>query len=88
MNDRFSVKFVPSGRGKAQCASDPEFPDGKDIILSDHGKVCHLALPYPSPECGVIMVKCNYCGLSIGITAAGRPDDPKSITIRCAETVN
>lgn len=30
MRDK-SIEFIPSGRGKARCAPDPAYPDGKAI---------------------------------------------------------
>ncbi len=78
------VEFMPSGRGKAQCAPDPRYPDGKDIDISDGALACAIQLPYPAPECGAWVVKCNACERgAIAITAAGRPDDPRLVKIPC-----
>lgn len=79
-----SVDFVKSGRGKARCASNPDFPDGVELNAADQNKpLCKIPLPYPAPECGTWMVVCGSCGLSVAITAAGRPDDPTSVTVNC-----
>ena len=78
-----TVEFVPSGRGKAQCAPDPAYPDGIDLDVSLGAASCKVDLPYPAPECGHFIVRCGLCGFSAAITAAGRPDDPKSVTIPC-----
>ena len=84
MQVNHSVVFVPSGRGKAQCQSDPEYPDGINVSVAEPGEPsCTVALPYPAPECGHFLVKCNLCGFTMAITCAGRPDDPKSVTIPC-----
>jgi hypothetical protein len=78
------IKFIPSGRGKAQCPPDPDYPQGKTVELTRTGQIsCTVALPYPAPECGMFLVACEDCGLKILITAAGRPDDPISLTMPC-----
>ncbi len=78
-----SVEFLPSGRGKAQCESNPNFPNGIKVDISDGLIACTKDLPYPAPECGTWIVRCAACGMSIGVTAAGRPDDPISVTMPC-----
>lgn len=85
MNDAHHIEFIASGRGKAQCQPNPEFPNGKDIDISEAGKAaCTVQLPYPAKECGHWRVTCVACGRGIiAITAAGRPDDPKSVRIPC-----
>lgn len=78
------VKFVASGRGKAQCEPDPAYPDGKAIDASDGiGRACLVKLPYPAPECGVFYITCFTCRGIVAVTAAGRPDDPVSVNIPC-----
>jgi len=82
-----TVKFIPSGRGKAQCPPDPDYPNGVEVNLatpSDTSR-CRFDLPYPAPETGMFEVHCDHCGLTILVTAAGRPDDPTSITVPCKE---
>lgn len=86
MADNFvhHVEFKASGRGKAQCAPDPNYPAGKSIDISDGARpFCKIALPYPAPECGHFMVTCQACSLKVAITAAGRPDDPISVKLPC-----
>lgn len=84
------IKFVASGRGKARCAPDPNYPNGIDIRLDRETlkqlgtrTPCLIKLPYPAPECGWFEVSCKVCGLSMAITAAGRPDDPISAELPC-----
>jgi hypothetical protein len=86
MTNRFhSVSFVASGRGKARCKPDPDYPHGKAIRLSEEvTPKCCVTLPYPAPACGHFLVKCAVCGLTCAITAAGRPDDPISLELPCA----
>jgi hypothetical protein len=82
------VDFVRSGRGKAQCAPNPAYPIGIDVDVSRGQPSCIVALPYPAPECGHYVVRCALCAMSVAITAAGRPDDPKSVKIPCMPHVN
>ncbi len=78
------MTFVASGRGKAQCPSDPKFPSGIAVDASHPGRPsCLFALPYPAPECGHFVVRCELCDMSAAITAAGRPDDPVSVRMEC-----
>jgi len=81
------VRFVPSGRGKAQCAPDPTYPNGLDIVIKER-PACTVNLPYPAAECGHWEITCTKCGLTVAVTAAGRPDDPKSVQLPCIATVN
>lgn len=80
------VTWVDSGR-EPQCAPDPAYPDGKDVEVTCVGPTCYSALPYPSPRCGYLVVKCEKCGMSMAITTAGRPDDPRSIRMPCKDTL-
>lgn len=82
MATHVSVKFVPSGSGKARCDPNPNYPNGLDIKI-DRNPYCFVALPYPAPECGHWSLLCERCGLTVVVTAAGRSDDPKSVEIPC-----
>jgi len=85
-NDQFDVQFRKSGRGQAQCPPDPNYPEGKAIRLQPEiTRKCEVLLPYPAPECGMFYIFCNICNLHVAVTAAGRPDDPISIELPCAE---
>ena len=67
-----------------QCAPDPDFPEGIDVDVSKGGTVtCTTDLPYPAKRCGIYKVTCRVCGLSVGVTTAGRPDDPRSLKMAC-----
>lgn len=84
MEQAISVQFEPSGRGKARCPANPDFPNGIAVNAALEDELsCKADLPYPAPECGVFIVRCSTCGMSIGVTAAGRPDDPISVKIPC-----
>lgn len=84
-----TVEFVKSGRGKAQCPPNPDYPEGVAIDAAALGeKACSVDLPYPAPECGTWMVRCDQCQMSVAITAAGRIDDPVSVRVPCRMAVN
>jgi hypothetical protein len=76
------IKWIDHGR-EPQCAPDPEYPDGKDMDMSEGASGCTLELPYPAKRCGLFCVSCKRCGTHVVITTAGRPDDPRRIKIRC-----
>jgi hypothetical protein len=82
---RHTITFIPSGRGKAQCAPDPMYPNGKVVNPYPEGVSCKVDLPYPAPECGYFCIDCSECGLKVMVTAAGRPDDPLTVFIPCAK---
>jgi len=82
--EKHTVRFIPSGRGRAQCPANPDYPDGIDLVMTEHAeKSCRVDLPYPAPECGSWLIVCAECDMRALITAAGRPDDPKSVTLPC-----
>lgn len=79
----FKVEWKGAGR-KAQCAPDPAFPEGVVSDCSSESKAwCAAAVPYPAPECGLYIVECKKCGVRVGATAAGRPDDPRVLVVAC-----
>lgn len=77
------VSWIDGGR-EARCPPDPAFPKGIDLdVAAGAAKICSTLLPYPAPRCGYHEVTCADCGLVIAITAAGRPDDPRSVKVAC-----
>jgi hypothetical protein len=79
----FKIDWHDSGR-EPQCAPDPAYPNGIDIDASEGAATrCKSTLPYPAKRCGYFMVECRCCGIRVTITTAGRPDDPRSITLPC-----
>lgn len=76
---RLSVHWVDGGRAPKH-PPNPSFPQGRDMDVSQGAtKTCSVELwPYPAPRIGIMLVTCEYRGLRVGFTTAGRPDDPKS----------
>lgn len=67
-----------------QCPSNPDYPTGIDVDVSlGTEPSCTTQLPYPARRCGMFRVECDICGLIVGITTAGRPDDPRSLKMAC-----
>ena len=68
-----------------QCESSPGYPDGVELdgAAGLPGPACKWALPYPAPSIGVHVVGCVTCGKTVACTAAGRPDDPRTIRFAC-----
>ncbi len=72
------------GEREPKIAPDPAYPHGKDINTVPMGMPrCKVDLPYPAKRCGVYIVECEECGVRIGVTTAGRTDDPRSVAIPC-----
>lgn len=68
-----------------KCAPNPAHPDGIDVDLRTN-KIrtgCAVELPYPAKRCGLYVVDCLKCGYRAAITTAGRPDDPRKVTLPC-----
>lgn len=82
MTKSMSVKWIDRGR-EPKCAPDPNYPDGKDMDMSFGGDFCETALPYPAKRCGIYAIECKACGMTVGVTTAGRPDDPRSVKVPC-----
>lgn len=90
MNRKVDLKvdFVGVGE-KARCAPDPRYPYGLDVDLSNgSGITCVVRLKYPAPEIGFHRIECLICGLRTALSAAGRADDPRQITLSCLAPLN
>ena len=88
MEQALSIEWLDRGR-EPQCEPDPAYPLGKDMDVSEGAaNTCYAELPYPAPRCGIYVVRCSKCGLNIGLTTAGRPDDPRSVKIACKAKPN
>lgn len=67
-----------------QCEPDPKFPNGTELDVSAGSlNTCAMTVPYPAPRCGLYIIECDRCGQRVGITTAGRPDDPRTVTLGC-----
>lgn len=84
----FHAKWLDGGR-PPQVAPDPEFPEGRDIVMphgeNDSKRRCSTPIPYPCPHVniGQWLLTCKLCGFKLMVTAASRPDDPRSISFPC-----
>lgn len=76
------VEWLSDGR-TAKCAPNPAYPEGVDVDAAEGRTGCTVALPYPAPSCGMWFVECPVCGHTTLVTAAGRPDDPRSVRVPC-----
>lgn len=85
MTEKPQFTVMATGRrGPPQRPPDPRYPEGMDLTEAAPGvPSCRAELPYPAPERLVWIVRCRRCGLSLAITAAGRADDPRSVTVPC-----
>lgn len=79
----FKITWIDRGR-EPQCPSNQAFPNGIDADVSQGAeKTCNTDLPYPAKRCGMYRVECMICGIAVGVTTAGRPDDPRSVKLAC-----
>jgi len=82
LSDQFTIEWIDGGSPPI-VKPDPAFPDGMHI---DSGvrPACRVELPYMTHEnIGSMLVSCNRCGTNMIITVASRPDDPRSVMLRC-----
>lgn len=71
-------------RRDPKCKPDPRWPEGKDVDASGGSAItCTVAIPYPAPRCGLMVVTCSRCHLEVALTVAGRVDDPRSVRLAC-----
>lgn len=79
------VEWIDHGR-EPQCAPNPKYSAGVDVDISGGAeRACTTKLPYPAQRCGAYVVTCEVCGTRVGVTTAGRPDDPRSVKVACRE---
>lgn len=83
--DHLVVSWRPAaGNPTPKCAPNPAYPDGMHADITRGAPHCGtVPLPYPAPCLGMYVVHCTICDHRLGITAAGRPDDPKTVTFAC-----
>jgi hypothetical protein len=75
--------FLSAGR-PAQQPPNPDHPLGT-VVDATAGRrpSCALSLQYPAPSVGQWLIRCDVCRISAIVTAAGRPDDPHTVRLRC-----
>lgn len=80
---QFQIEWLDAER-EPKCKPNPAYPEGVDLDVSNGAaKTCTTPLPYPAKRIGAYVITCEVCGYRAGCTTAGRPDDPRSITIPC-----
>jgi hypothetical protein len=79
---KFRISFVDRA-GPPRNATNPTYPNGLDIDLSQGKPGCLTDLPYPAEERGKWLIECTQCGTNAMVTAAGRRDDPKTVRLQC-----
>jgi len=83
MTGAFDVTWIDKER-EPKVKPNPAYPDGIDLDASGGAAItCTASLPHPAKRCGLYVVECLICGVKVGVTTAGRPDDPRSIKIAC-----
>lgn len=83
MSEQWHIRWIDRYR-EPQGAPNPAYPTGIDVDVSAGAlNRCQTALPYPARRCGSYSIRCRLCGFTGLITTAGRPDDPRSITVPC-----
>jgi hypothetical protein len=83
MADQFIIRWEDAHQ-EPQVAPNPNYPNGIDLDLTTVGMPsCETALPYPAKRIGMYFITCIKCGLRLGVTTAGRPDDPRSVRVSC-----
>lgn len=80
--DYLRAEWISKGR-KAQHPSNPKYPNGIDVNLAPSRPFCSIKLDYPAPAVGMWAITCVRCGETAMVTAAGRPDDPRSVKLPC-----
>lgn len=83
--DKFEIRWIQRSRQPAQNPANPAYPDGVDAIIGYPGRPsCKISVPYPAVSgLGMWSLKCQSCDLHVFITAAGRADDPRTVTVNC-----
>ena len=79
-----TTEWVWRSREPAQSPPDPNYPYGIALDVSKGAAAtCDIFLDYPAPGVGTWIVRCDVCGYTAAITAAGRADDPTGVRLPC-----
>lgn len=88
MSDQFEINWVDRGT-EPKNPPNPHFPEGIHIVpVNVAERSCKAELPYPAKRCGYFTISCKRCGIRVACMTAGRPDDPRSITINCKKLLH
>lgn len=80
---QFNIRWIDSGQ-YPKVQPNPAYPTGIDVVgVGGDEDGCRVALPYPAKRIGSYIVKCKLCGFRLALTTAGRPDDPRSVSVPC-----
>ena len=83
--NRHRVRWIDAGR-EPQHPPNPAYPSGIDVDLSTpDADACAVTLRYPAKRVGRYEITCAECGGVFAVTTAGRPDDPRSVTVPCSK---
>jgi hypothetical protein len=83
MSTAFKIQWIDRNLDP-RYPPDPRYPLGIDLDLSDGAATaCTATLPYPARRIGFYLIECKRCGRDALVTTAGRPDDPRSVKLRC-----
>lgn len=83
MRGKLKATWFDGGRWP-QSPPNPAYPEGIDFPASSPTLPhCRISLPYPAKRIGHYVVDCATCGMTILVTTAGRPDDPRSVAVNC-----
>lgn len=81
-DSRFAIEWRDAGC-EPECQPNPDYPEGVDVDGAFGAEACKADLSYPAKRCGMFVVECRLCGARLALTTAGRPDDPRSVTVPC-----
>ncbi len=82
---QWCITWLDRGR-EPQWDPNPAYPTGIDVDISAGApRRCTTALPYPARRVGLYSLFCTHCGVSVLLSTAGRPDDPRSVTVACTQ---
>lgn len=85
MSRQFSVEWNDMGR-KPETPPNPAYPEGIDVDATKGQRpACFVPIPYPTghENIGYWLITCRVCRAKGIVTAASRPDDPRSLMMPC-----
>jgi hypothetical protein len=70
-------------RRQAESPPDPHYPLGMLVDGTGGRPSCSVSLTSPAPCIGEWFIRCDQCGMTALVTAAGRADDPHTVRLPC-----